>query len=277
MGLAQEALHENLPLMMGAIKVNPTYVILAGAGIAAAANLRKITPHLHQTVPANHVGVLLRGGKPVKRWFASEEDLASGESQYKILDSGWYPQPPFYSIEPVALGDRQNDIALQLDSKDDKKLDVFARVTWHVSPEGDNPVHSITRVKHEFGTKKEAPEKDKAEEKRDELMEQVLSICTTGIGTVLSGRKAKQLKNLNLDQDGFHNSVLEVCEEDLLYYGVKLRSARINPIVRADSEVQAQSVVKAQRLVADAIRENRDDPEKGGGILIPMPFRGDAA
>jgi hypothetical protein len=42
--------------------------------------------------------------------------------------------------------------------------------------------------------------------------------------------------------------------------------------------VQAQSFVKGQRIIADAIQQNGLDPDKSGGIVIPMPFRGgDAA
>lgn len=289
MSFANEIIHETLPL--AAVEINPSSIIALGALAAAGVSIKKITPHWHHTINEGEVGVVLRRGMPVERRDATEDEINSGKSRYKILEPDWYIVPPFRTIQTVYTTDQFGTVSFPLESEDDRQMEVHANITWKIMANGDNPVHAITRVRHEKDDKKDSgdiPQK----EKLDVLQDRVLSICRVGLGKVISGKSSDELKRLNYDQiqtdDGriielcedVQLKTIEKCQDDLAYYGVALSKVELNPIFRVGEEVQAQAYIEAAKKLAASLGnplppESKAN-EQNGGAIIPFPG-GDAA
>ena len=260
MPAAHELLEVGLP--MASLTSNPAILVAAGAGIlGAAVNIKKITPYLHTTIYDGEVGVLFRSGKPVERKDLTPEKLEaiesgeSDESRYVVLPPKFYFVPPFRSVERVYTSHNQDDIMVSLDSHADDPEDrdqmvASAKATWHVSPKGDAPVYSLTRVKHIKETKKEDSEKTKEEERYQELRAQVLSILIGGFGRITSSMTVEQLSNFNQDTDAVNEAMQEECGHRLALYGVNLAFVDPLPVFRAPEEMNKQGM----EAIAEAIR-----------------------
>ncbi len=244
MGVAAELLSHTVPLATGEIMgVNPAY-FLAAAGLATAGyNVKKITPGLHTTINKGELGVVLRRGEPVERRL-TQAKVEAGESNYKIKGPGWYFVAPFSTIQPVYVTDQFDKVHFPLDSDDGPQVAVQANVTWNVSPDGDNPVRSITAVMHQKLDKKEDTNNTEAEVNRRVLENRVLGICGVALGQTLTGLKAKTLKTLNKDApEEVQQETIERSRERLLKYGVVLSAVELMPIARVGEEVLAQALL----------------------------------
>lgn len=288
MSVAQQMLHENLPLA-SITDVNPAILIGVAAVAAGVLNVKKMTPHWHHTINAGELGVWLASGEPVLKNGFDEAQVATiepgsvedTEAHYKIVGPKWYFVPPFRTLQTVYVTDRPGTLLLQIDSadKDKQKLDIDAKITWNVSPEGDNPVRSIMNVKHIKTDKKDAEAGEKANDQEDvPLTERVIAVCSAGLGRVLSNRKADYLQQLTslgendtetAQYDALRETVqrqtIEQCARRLINYGVVLSAVELIPVVRSDAEVQAQALRAMQLPLEPTLLNGNGDHHNGNG------------
>jgi hypothetical protein len=261
MSVSAELVSQHLPLAVGEIGgVNPAYFLAAGALATASYQAKKIIPSWHHTINAGEVGVPLRGGKPIVRENVTAEQIANGESRYVILPPRWYFVPPFRTIQTVYTTDQPNHIEFPLDSEEGKlpsiKLLVSANIVWNVSPDGDNPVKSITEVMHLKKDKKEAVESATDDENRQVLKTRVAALARVALGQTLTGMTYKQLKTANEHLiDEITQETIERSQASLYRYGVLLTAVELDPIARVDAQVTADAFVLGSRITARAIKK----------------------
>jgi hypothetical protein len=136
-------------------------------------------------------------------------------------------------------------------------------------------------VKHEKDDKKDANDSVLQRENINILGERVISVCASGLGRVLYGKKADELYAIHADDpESIQQKAIEACEERLIYYGVKLRTVELLPATRIGEEVLAQSIKDAgpKSPIEAAVIASRQAPGADGrGEIIPFPSPSDAA
>jgi hypothetical protein len=286
------------------------YILATGGLIGAGATMKKLTPSWHHTINEGERGVWLHRGKPVLLDGFTQQDVENREklnpfdltAHYKIGGPKWYFVGPFRTLQTVDIADQPSLVTFDVESADEirSKMAVRANLTWNVIAEGDNPVRSITRVKHIKRDKKDADARDPERQehtKSHPLEERVLQIGSVGLGRVLSGKMAKELyqltyldKELGEEQpmagedierykkirDAIREQTIKECAGDLIYYGVCLSKADLLPVTRVNVEVQAQALRTLGVLdaaVAGAVtgpdvthEENRDNVSPLHGV-----------
>jgi hypothetical protein len=285
MSVAQEMFEQHLPLAT----MSPALIGgLAAAGAGVLLNIKKMTPHFHKTIDIGEVGVWLRKGEPIPLEGLSQEEARAreldkrgdGESHYITVGPCWRPLVPFRTLQAVNVADRQDTVSFQIDSADrlPQKLEIDAKITWNVSPDGDNPVRYLRNIQNVKDDKKDADAGDKSKGKNDErdmLNERVNALCSAALGRVLSGKTAEYLRSLTLlSEEREHAAIYDAlraniqkrtinqCAETLMRrYGVELTLVELIPIVRTDAEVQAQAI----RTLSGA----QDTGVNGKRIILP--------
>lgn len=260
MSVTAEIVSQHLPLATGEIAgINPAYFLAAGAVASAGFYAKKIIPSWHHTINDGEVGVPLRGGKAVERKDVTQAELDQGASRYVILQPNWYFVPPFRTIQTVYITDQPCHIRTPLECIDARgsafKMHAEANLTWHVSPDGDNPVKSITEVMHFKKDKKDTIENDTDEENRNTLKCRVGAIGRVALGQVLNGMSYEELIAANNSQpEEIQAKMITLTQAKLLRYGVILTEVELEPITRADTQVTADAIVRSARITSKALR-----------------------
>lgn len=303
MSHAYGAIHEASAAALSSPAISSPTLYIGGAVVLTSLllNVKKITPHWHHTINEGEVGVWLSRGRPIPLKGVIREDIKaaeeadpfSAEAHYRIEEEGWYMIPPFRTLQTVDVADQPLPVRFPLETKADEgkpqqKMNIHATLTWHVSPEGDNPVRAITRVKHLKTDKKDAEAKDPERHENPlvhPLQGQVEQICTKGLGRILSGRNAEYLDRLTYlgeteeqerrfqdIRNRIQEKTIRICSPELIYYGVKLKGVDFVPVVRTPEQVQADALLSlSPRSAAVAAVTNEHVGLNGTGI--PDEFR----
>jgi hypothetical protein len=282
--------NENMPLASSIAGIDTTYLLALAAVAGAGVSFRKLTPYFHETIGPNEVGVLLHRGNPVERKIVSderldtklgqrkfhrgkittEEKLAEGGSRYVIAGSGFYLVPLKKNLERVYVADQVSKLGFDLMSQERHLTHVEADVTWNICPEGDAPLHSITRIKHVKQDKKDIEKKEDGENHL--LASQVLSICAAGLGRVLTGKSMHELQYINKKPVEVTDYTIEECGDEVDYYGGRIKAVRLMPITWKDNETIAQAIRSLNRVplqIANATAEVTDT-ETGVADVIDL-------
>lgn len=171
------------------------------------------------------------GEKGVRTGFGKVKFDKNGEP--KVVGSGLHGVPPFtHSIETISILDRPHDLESFAIEKGGEKYNVKSSITWAVSPEKEHVYRALFRT--------------------TALTETVTNICATGLRFVMN----------SLEQDNFYDNhavaegVSDVCDEDLLIYGVLLKRLQLREVARSEAQV-----------LAGALRGNSSANDIGGHLV----------
>lgn len=254
--------HETLPVASAVAGIDTTVLLASAAILAAGVNIRKLTPYLHETIGPEEVGVVLENGKPVPRKVLTDDQitsrrgqrrdrkgsvttelrLAGGDSPYIVRPPNFYWVRPFRTLERVYTSDQVSKLGFDLMSQEMHLTHVEADVTWNISALGENPIHSITRIKHIKQNKKDIEDSKHENGESHYLASQILSIGAAALGRVLTGRTMRQLQYLNRQPEYVTKCTIDECAKDIGYYGVQLSAVRLMPITWKDNETIAQAI-----------------------------------
>lgn len=178
-------------------------------------------------VPQGEMGVRMRFGKV--RLDKNDEP--------KVVGPGLHGVPPFtHSIETISVQDRSHDLGNFAIERAGVKYDVKSSITWAVSEEKEHVRRALFKATG--------------------LTEMVTNICGSGLRFIMTTAEDSEFDNQHSITEGVH----EVCDEDLLVYGVLLKNLQIREIARNDAQV-----------LADAIRGTRDSTRNIATLAAVLP------
>jgi hypothetical protein len=271
-------IHETAP--MAVIYKNPLQMFgLITGSVTALGALGKAC----ETIPPDEVALRLRRGRPKERrnWefdglrgihILEDEEIAE-RGRYKVYNKKFvFKIPGIDDIVRVPIMPRSTPLPLiELQSQDQKKVQVNSKAIWHVRPDRDYPY--LARFNVYSGTDKNETSID------NELTEQVVSTCGTGLRESLLGRNSEDIVNLKAAEATA--ATQERVSSRLAEIGVALKELTISASVYADSEVHRQGLENMFSPPEQAVRRLGESAlsadEFGMGRVIPFPFRDDAA
>lgn len=174
---------------------------IAGVGVAISSALKGF-----KRVPQGEMGVRTRFGK-VK---------FGKDGEPRVVGAGLHGVLPFtHSIETISVQDRSHDLGDFAFERDDQKYHVKSSITWAVSQEKEH----VRRALFETNS----------------LTETVTNICASGLWIVMTSIDRGKIN----DSREISHDVHEICDEDLLVYGVLLKALRLREVARSEAQVLA--------------------------------------
>ena len=200
MGLAQEVLTGGMDVGQGAIAKLSGVMLLGGTVFKAVAKVNE-----------GEMGVRTHYGRTHR-----VRGRRAGQL-YGITGPGYHPVVPFtHSIKTVSVRDRSNDLGeLQVD-RENTQFRVMASVVWRVMDHGDNPYRALYHIQNEGA-----------------LTETVTNHCLGGLRVVMAELPVAKL----VDDREVQGSVKEICDDELGYYGVDLKTLNLLTVTRTIGEM----------------------------------------
>jgi hypothetical protein len=156
--------------------------------------------------------------------------------------------PPVWHIKKANVKDRTSQLKDALFKNNDEFWKADVSVIWAVRDDGDNPIKSLFEIDH------------------GELDDTVKEICADGLDMALRKHSKEPADRL----EDIKESAIELCEEDLLRYGVAVKRFNIyNPTPR-EGEIVKQGISIGQAILSELM--SQQNPEEGG-----QPFYGTAS
>jgi SPFH domain / Band 7 family len=197
------------------------------------------------------------------------DDEIKEQGIYQIAGRGIVWLYPFIdSVVKINIADQTTPLEpFELESNDTRQRQVLITpsLTWNVRPDADNPYKALFNINNEKETK--------IKNKTQELEQTVGWICAEALGIVLRDMKYDDLKNF--EPDNITKATSELCEKDLLRYGVNLGAVRLKPNVRTSAERIAQAIegnpelTKAEKAAIVASSALASDNKRGGLSAVP--------
>ena len=174
---------------------------VAGVGFAISSALKGF-----KRVPQGEMGVRTRFGKV----------SYDKNSIPRVVGAGLHGVIPFtHSIDTISIQDRSHDLGDFAFERDEQKYHVKSSITWAVSQEKEH----VRRALFETNS----------------LTESVTNICASGLWIVMTSID----KDAMSDAREISQNVHEMCDEDLLVYGVLLKALRLREVARSEAQVLA--------------------------------------
>ncbi len=165
----------------------------------------------------------------------------------RVVGAGLHAVAPFtHSIETIAIKDRAHNLEVIEFEREETKYTAKSSITWAVSPEPEHLYRAIFEV--------------------DNLTESVTNICVSGLYLALNSMKSEKMH----DPAAVRGEIHDLCDDDLLEYGVVLRAFRLHSLAAADPSVSSSGMVRAAKIIAG----HDDKPGAALAALIPQAAAG---
>lgn len=184
----------------------------AAGGIAGGLFAVKSALSAFVRIPEGEMGVRTRFGKVV----------FDKSGQPKVVGAGPHGVFPFtHSIETIGVQHRDKDLESFDFEREGEKWSAKSSISWKVSEEKEHVYRALYKTQT--------------------LPETVTNICSSGLWIVLTSIDRKKLNNQHEVAGGVH----ELCDDDLLEYGVVLNALRIRGIARSEAQAHADGLARA--------------------------------